>query len=63
LDVTLPDGNGLDWIKTKKINANIILITGIIEEMDLESVGFHIIRKPFILKGIIKYFNFSKVKS
>lgn len=55
LDVFLPDGNGLDWIKSKrdKLNSSITLITGNIEEVEVESENFQIIKKPFLAKTIL----------
>lgn len=60
LDVFLPDGNGLDWIKQKNVKSEIIIMTGNIEEMGSELEGFHIIKKPFIAKTILNNLQLTK---
>lgn len=62
LDVFLPDGNGIDWIKSKENNLNSIvtLMTGNIEEVEIESENFPIIKKPFLAKSILNSLHFRR---
>ncbi len=60
LDVFLPDGNGLDWIKCKNINCEITIMTGNIEEVGSEAEGFCIIKKPFLAKSILNSLHHTK---
>jgi DNA-binding response OmpR family regulator len=56
LDIFLSDGNGAEWIKSKKdkLKSEIILITGSIEESETEFNGFHVITKPFLANSLLK---------
>jgi DNA-binding response OmpR family regulator len=62
LDDYLPDGNGADWIISKRSNlkSEIILITGNIEDVEHELENLHVITKPFLARSILNIIQLTK---